>query len=53
MSFSKNLEKSLNSKTPEELQKLWEELEPFNHTGQLAEDFCNEMEKYIIYYKKK
>lgn len=50
--ISEKIEELLNSMTPEELQKLWEQLEPFNHTGPLAEDFCNEMEKYFIYHKK-
>ena len=45
MSLSENLEKSLNSMTPEELQKLWERLEPFNHVGPLAEEFIKEIEK--------
>ena len=45
MSLSENLEKSLNSMSPEELQKLWKQLEPFNNTGPLAEEFIKEIEK--------
>lgn len=47
MSLSENLEKSLNSMTPEELQKLWERLEPFNHVGPLAIDFIEEMQNFL------
>lgn len=43
--ISEKIEELLNSMTPEELQKLWERLEPFNHVGPLAEDFIEEIEK--------
>lgn len=51
-SISENLKETIKLMSPEELQKLWKQLEPFNNTGPLAEEFIKEIEKINQNVKK-